>query len=121
MATIRLIAVEGALPLAELLRINREFLAPWDPIRPDEYFTADGQRRGIEEALEHDDRSTTAPYVIIEQGQIVGRVTLSNIVRGAFQSCNLGYWLGSAHTWRGRVAGQWQDHAMYQALHPNAG
>jgi ribosomal-protein-alanine N-acetyltransferase len=31
----------------------------------------------------------------------VGRVTLSNIVRGAFQSCNLGYWVGRDDNGRG--------------------
>lgn len=100
-ARVRLIAVEDAAPLAELVRINREFLAPWEPIRPEEYFTADGQRRGIGEALEHHGRGTLLPHVIVGHDQIVGRVTLSNIVRGAFQSCNLGYWVASAHNGRG--------------------
>jgi [ribosomal protein S5]-alanine N-acetyltransferase len=101
MATIRLIAIEDVPALAKLVQINRTFLAPWDPIRPDEYFTADGQQRAIEDALARYDEMTTLPYVIVEDGDIVGRVTLSNVVRGAFQSCNLGYWLGSAHTGRG--------------------
>lgn len=172
MADIRLMAIEDAVPLAELLQINREFLAPWEPIRPDEYFTVDGQQSAIQEALEGYEGKTTVPYVIIEHGQIVGRVTLSNVVRGPFQSCNLGYWVASAHNGRGfattavrdimvvgfvelglhrieagtllhnvpsqrvlerngfarfglapaylKIAGRWQDHAMYQVLNPNA-
>lgn len=109
MATIRLIAVEDALPLAELLQVNREFLAPWDPVRPEEYFTADGQQRAIEEALERYAEEAIVPYVIVERGKVIGRVTLSNIVRGAFQSCNLGYWVGSAHTGRGRATAAVRD------------
>lgn len=101
MSTIRLITAEDALPLAELLRSNREFLAPWDPIRPEEYFTADGQRRAIAQSLEQYHEKTTVPYVIVEHGQIVGRVTLTNVVRGSFQSCNLGYSVGLAHNGRG--------------------
>ena len=101
MATIRLIAVEDAPALAELLQVSRAFLAPWDPLRPDDYFTVDGQHRAIEEALARYDEQAIVPYVIVEDGHIVGRVTLSNVVRGAFQSCTLGYWLGSAHTGRG--------------------
>jgi ribosomal-protein-alanine N-acetyltransferase len=172
MARVRLIAVEDAAPLSELLRVNREFLAPWEPVRPEEYFTTDGQRRAIEEVLEHYEYGTLVPYVIVDQDQIVGRVTLSNVVRGAFQSCNLGYWVASAHNGRGlatsavrdimtvgfralglhrieagtllhnipsqrvlerngfvrfglaphylNIAGRWQDHAMYQALNPEA-
>jgi [ribosomal protein S5]-alanine N-acetyltransferase len=44
----RLITIDDARALAELLQRNREFLAPWEPIRPEDYFTADGQRRVIE-------------------------------------------------------------------------
>lgn len=101
MAEIRLITAEDAGALADLVQINREFLAPRDPVRPEEYFTVEGQRRAVGEALERYDEGTVAPYVIVADGQIVGRVTLSNIVRGAFQSSNLGYWVGSAHNGRG--------------------
>jgi [ribosomal protein S5]-alanine N-acetyltransferase len=108
-ATIRLIAVDDARPLAELLQSNREFLAPWDPIRTGDYFTRDGQWTAIEEALARHDEGTVMPYVIVEQGQIIGRVTLSNVVRGGFQSCNLGYWVGSAHNGRGFATGAVRD------------
>jgi [ribosomal protein S5]-alanine N-acetyltransferase len=169
-ASTRLVAVEDAAPLAELLRRNREFLAPRVPIRPEKYFTAEAQRRAIEEALEQYDHKVGVPHVILEAGRIVGRVSLSDIVYGTFQSCNLGYWVGAAHNGRGfataavekivrvafldlrlhriqagtlldniasqrvlgrngfvrfgiapgylKIAGIWQDHAMYQALNP---
>jgi hypothetical protein len=34
--------------VAELLRLNRDFLAPSEPVRDEEYYTADGQRAVIE-------------------------------------------------------------------------
>jgi [ribosomal protein S5]-alanine N-acetyltransferase len=101
MATTRLIAVEDAPLLAESLALNREFMADWDPIRPEDYFTAEGQRRVIEEALEGYEEKVRLPHVIVDRGRIVGRVTLSNIVRGPFQSCNLGYWVNNADNGRG--------------------
>ena len=103
--TTRLIAVEDAPLLAELVQVNREFLAPWEPIRPDEYFTRDGQRRAIEDALRQYEQHTLLPYVILSDGEIAGRVTLSNIVHGAFQSCNLGYWVSAARNGRGLATG----------------
>ena len=48
-----------------------------------------GECRVIEEALEAYNQKIGVPHVILERGRIVGRVTLSNIVRGPFQSCNL--------------------------------
>jgi ribosomal-protein-alanine N-acetyltransferase len=101
MAITRLIAMEDAPLLAALLQANREFLAPWEPVRSPAYFTAEGQRRGIDEALALYGRNVGLPHVILDEGRIVGRVTLSNIVRGAFQSCNIGYWVGSAENGRG--------------------
>ena len=89
MAT-RLIRLDDAPLLAELLALNRQFLAPWEPTRPDEQCTADGQRRQIEDALERHAADDELPHVILEHGSIVGRTTLSNVVRGPFQSCNLG-------------------------------
>ena len=97
----RLIGIEDASKLAQLVERDREFLAPWEPTRPDEYFTSDGQRRAIEEALKQYQQRAVVPRVILEDGAIIGRVTLSNIVRGAFQSCNLGYWVSAACTGRG--------------------
>ena len=97
MPTTRLIAIEDAPALAELFTINRDFLAPWNPIPPEGFFTAGGQRRAIDEVLHDHKRGTRVPHVIVDGELIVGRITLSNIVRGAFQSCNVGYWVDGGH------------------------
>jgi ribosomal-protein-alanine N-acetyltransferase len=101
MSMVRLMAVDDARALAELLRANREFLAPWEPTRAKEFFTTTGQREAINHALIEHVRGITVPNVILNDGRVVGRVTLSNIVRGPFQSCNLGYWVDSRHNGRG--------------------
>lgn len=99
--TTRLIDIEDAPHLAQVLERNREFLTPWEPTRPEDYFTTEGQSRAIDEALNQHEQGSVVPRVILEDGAIVGRVTLSNIVRGAFQSCNLGYWVSSDCNGRG--------------------
>lgn len=40
-------------------------------------------------------------HVTGNERQVVGRVNLSNIARGAFQNANLGYWVDGRHTGRG--------------------
>lgn len=167
--TTRLLTLDDAPALAELLRDNRDFLAPSSPIRSDECYTVDGQRAVIQAALERHGQGTTVPHVILDgAGRVVGCVTLSEIVRGPFQSCSLGYWVGAADNGRGlataaardiirvafeelrlhriqagtllgnvrsqrvlerngfvrygvapaylNIAGQWQDHALYQLV-----
>ena len=94
--------LEDGRALAELLRVNREFLAPWDPIRGDDYYTDDGQLALLREALDGQERGTALTHVILaEDGRVVGRITLSGIVRGPFQSCSVGYWVAASDNGRG--------------------
>ncbi len=98
----RLIAPGDAPVLAELVRTNREFLAPWEPVRGEEYFTEAGQRASIGASLAERERGRGLPCVIVDRdGAVVGRVNLNNIVRGAFQSASLGYWIAEAAGGRG--------------------
>ena len=48
-------------------------------------------------SLHDHERGTRLPHVIVDGELIVGRITLSNIVRGPFQSCNLGYLVDDGH------------------------
>jgi ribosomal-protein-alanine N-acetyltransferase len=106
MIVTRLIDLDDAAALADVLRANREFMTPWEPVRTEEYFTVAGQRAEIEGALGRYEAGTGLPHVILDReedgaGEVVGRITLNGIVRGPFQSCSVGYWVGAAHNGRG--------------------
>jgi ribosomal-protein-alanine N-acetyltransferase len=102
MTACRLITPDDAPALAELQRVNRAFLAPWEPARSDEYFTEAGQRAAIEQALTEYRQGRNLPQVILDDGAgIVGRITLNGIVRGPFLSCSVGYWVSQSVTGRG--------------------
>jgi [ribosomal protein S5]-alanine N-acetyltransferase len=96
------VRVEDAAVLAELVTANREFMARWDPARDDDFFTLAAQRTMIGAALERKARGLTEPHVILdEEGRVVGRINLHTIVRAAFQSCNVGYWVSQQANGRG--------------------
>jgi ribosomal-protein-alanine N-acetyltransferase len=101
MAVTRLITADDAHVLAELQQANREFLAPWSPRRDARHATLEGQRLAIADALARHARGTALPHVIVSEGAVVGRVTLSDITRGTFSSCHLGYWVSESHNGRG--------------------
>jgi ribosomal-protein-alanine N-acetyltransferase len=106
----RLVTIDDAPVLAELLRINRAFLAPWQPIRSDDYFTVDGQRADIRAALDRHANGTGLPHVIVDDsGRVVGRITLNGIVRGPFQSCSMGYWVSTTDNGRGLATAAVRD------------
>src|ERR1017187_8645934 len=106
----RLLTLDDVPVLAELLRVNRDFLAPWDLIRSDNYFTADGRRAVIGDALARHDQGSALPHVILDDsGRAAGRITLNGIVRGPFQSCSLGYWVSAADNGRGLATAAVRD------------
>jgi ribosomal-protein-alanine N-acetyltransferase len=106
----RRITLDDAPVFAELLRANREFLAPWEPVRPEAYFTDGGQREVIRAALEQQEQGSTLPHVIVDDsGSVVGRITLNGITRGPFQSCSLGYWLSASDNGRGLATAAVRD------------
>jgi ribosomal-protein-alanine N-acetyltransferase len=110
MSVIRLVTLDDAPVLAELLRVNRDFLAPREPIRADDYFTVEGQRVAVAAALERHEQGTAIAHVILgDSGQVVGRITLNEIVRGPFQSCSVGYWVSAADNGRGLATAAVRD------------
>jgi len=167
----RLLSLDDAPAVAELLRRNRGFLAPWQPIRDEHFFTDDGQRESLSKALTEHGEGRCMPLGIQDaSGAVVGAITLTSIIRGAFQSCSVGYWLAEdaqgqglataalreavalafqelglhrvqaetlTHNTRSqrvlerlgfvrygeapaylKIAGEWQDHVLYQLLTP---
>ncbi|BBH64443.1 ribosomal-protein-alanine N-acetyltransferase [Actinoplanes sp. OR16] len=95
---IRPVTAGDAAELAALLTENRDYLAPWDPIRDESYYTEDGQRQIITDLLR---AGTSIPYAIVQDREIVGRINLNNIVRGPFLSASLGYWVAESAAGRG--------------------
>lgn len=102
MPRIRTIALADAPALADLQQSNRAFLAPWEPLRSDEHYTAAGQSAVITGLLEAQASGQCAAFVILDdEGRVAGQITLSGIVRGALQSCAVGYWLAEPATGHG--------------------
>jgi ribosomal-protein-alanine N-acetyltransferase len=106
----RLISLDDAPVLAAMLRDNRDFMAPFEPARAEANFTDSGQLALIRDLLARHERGQTLPHVILdEDGSVVGRITLNEIVRGPFQSCSLGYWVAASANGRGLATAAVRD------------
>ena len=99
--TLTVLSSDDADRLAAAYRRNRDHLAPWEPVRPDAFFTAKGQQAVIDSKLALHQAGSEVPMILSEAGRIIGTVTLTGIVRGPFLSANLGYWIDTACTGRG--------------------
>ncbi|MGY1652016.1 GNAT family N-acetyltransferase [Geodermatophilus sp. SYSU D01119] len=87
--------------LAALLRADREFLAPWEPVRAEDRADEEVQGRVVTRALAEAAADRMLPLVVLADGEVVGRVDVNGVVRGAFRSGDLGYWVASSHNGRG--------------------
>ena len=90
-----------AVALAELYQRNRSFLAPFSPRADDSFFTADVQQQRIEAHRRHARADRHHAFAIEIDGAVAGTLTISDIVRGSFQSAHIGYWVSRDVNGRG--------------------
>jgi ribosomal-protein-alanine N-acetyltransferase len=107
--SIRPLRPDDAAELAALYAANREFLAPYEPIRPDDFFTADTQRERLERQL----ADGTHPFAILDGGAIAGTINVFHIIRESLQSCTIGYWIDRARNGRGLATAAVEDAVAY--------
>jgi ribosomal-protein-alanine N-acetyltransferase len=93
---IRLLGPGDEHELAALYRANREFLRPFEPRRPDDFFTAAAQRRRIDRIGDDLWR-----WAIEADGRMVGMIALADVVREPLQLGNVGYFVAREHNGRG--------------------
>jgi len=80
---------------------NRDFLAPYMPVRDETFFTLEGVAKrlaGHETARALDNGYA---YLILAGGEAAGTLEISEVARGPFQSAYLGYWVTRTHNGRG--------------------
>ncbi|WP_091233252.1 GNAT family N-acetyltransferase [Microbacterium sp. 3J1] len=100
--TLRLVRAGDGAELARAYLENREHLAPWEPLRDEDFFTDAWQERHVSHCLADAADGRGARFVIeSSDGRIRGRMNLNNIVRGAFRSADLGYWVDRTRLRRG--------------------
>ncbi|MCC9205091.1 GNAT family N-acetyltransferase [Arthrobacter sp. zg-Y769] len=98
---LRVADLSDAEALAAAYQRNRSYLAPFEPLREDTFFTPAGQRAVLRSKLVQHAAGTEVPWVLAHHERIVGTITLSGIVGGPFQSGNLGYWVDGDYAGRG--------------------
>jgi [ribosomal protein S5]-alanine N-acetyltransferase len=91
---LRLPDAREAAAVTHFVRRNRDHLGPWEPVRPSSYYTEAHWRAQLR-ANRRDARAERSLRLYVFErarpDRVVGIVTLSNFVRGAFQACHLGF------------------------------
>ncbi|MFF2407434.1 GNAT family N-acetyltransferase [Streptomyces sp. NPDC058092] len=91
-----------AVSLSISLTRSRAYMQPWEPVRPDAFYTEHGQRERLAGLLADRDAGRAMAWVLAdEQDRVVGGLNLNGMVLGPFRSATLGYWVDVEHAGRG--------------------
>ncbi|MBW4085167.1 GNAT family N-acetyltransferase [Paenibacillus sp. S150] len=84
----------------DLLRLrlrNKEHHQPFEPLRDKDYFTLESQQQLIRQRLEDSGQDRGYMFgIFLLDGQLIGQITISNIVRGVGQFADIGYFIDYA-------------------------
>ncbi|MEU9090162.1 GNAT family protein [Streptomyces sp. NPDC087901] len=95
-------ALADAGSLAGSLTRSRTYMRPWEPVRPDAFYTEEGQRERLAGALADRDAGRAMPWVLCDaQDRAIGAFSLNGVVLGPFRSATLGYWVDVDFAGRG--------------------
>lgn len=108
--SVRMATYRDVSAIVQFYQDNRSFLAPFEPTRPPEFFTAKYWQAQVERNLVEFDYDQSLRLFLFEQADpklIIGIANFNQFFRGVFQSCTLGYGLAKTHQGKGY---------MYEAL-----
>ena len=101
-------AAEPDVPaVLDFFRSNREFLAPWEPVKPTEFFTEPYWSQQVgRNRLEQQTGQGLRTFLFAgeRRDRVVGTANLNQIIRGVFHSCFLGYSLAESEQGKGLMA-----------------
>jgi ribosomal-protein-alanine N-acetyltransferase len=90
---LRILNLDDADELAAVRVAERDRLAPYEPEREASFFTAEGQREELKQLIAAHAAGLAYPFGVVVDGRLVGALTLTGVVRRAFMSCSVGYWM----------------------------
>ncbi len=101
--TLKILDATMADSVLEYYCINKTFLEPWEPKRNDGFFTYETQFTSLKLDAQAMERGEMLRYwIYLKDGTgPIGSIALTNIIRGVFKSCFLGYKLSQKYGGRG--------------------
>ncbi|WP_028399318.1 GNAT family N-acetyltransferase [Ectobacillus panaciterrae] len=82
---------------------NRNFFQLYSPKKEESFYTLETQLKSIQEAIEKRKNDQFYSFAMFHKAtnELIGLVTFMDILRGALQSCFIGYFLDQKHNGKG--------------------
>lgn len=104
--TMKIPGPESAPLLLRYVSENRAHLAPWEPLRAENYFSIAFWESQLEQNLIAFKAGQAIKFVALTKSgdEVIGLCNFTNIARGVFQACNLGYSIAEKFQGQGIMA-----------------
>ncbi|MGG2094395.1 GNAT family protein [Bacillus sp. S13(2024)] len=100
---VKILEDNDAEKLLDLELKNRDFFQTYTPLRERDFYTLEGQLDRIRKNKEKKDLDELYSFgiYVIETEELIGNITLTEVLRGPLQSCYIGYYLDKNHNGKG--------------------
>lgn len=97
---------EDAAAVLAWQRANRTHLQAWEPLRADAFYTLEAQRARLQAQADATASGAALHWLIVckQRDVLIGECALTNLVRGVFQACHLGFALAASAQGQGLMA-----------------
>jgi len=93
-------------PLLEFYKRNDAFFKPFDPPRPKDFFQPSFWARFVSRSRHEFEQGASCRMIIFcpnSPGRMIGKVNLTQVARGPFQACYLGYAIDREEQGKGKM------------------
>lgn len=89
--------------LLEFQQQNKVFLAPWEPLRDETFFTEEACHSRVKDSFNAFEQGVALPLVALctRSQRVIATCNFSNIIRGVFQACHFGYAIDQGYEGQG--------------------
>ena len=89
--------------VANYFAVNEEHLRPWAPAVPADFNTIESWTKRLQDREAEFERGESVHFIGTDrrESHVIGMCSLSNIVRGVFQACHLGYSIAERYQGKG--------------------
>lgn len=121
---LRVLSPEHAPVLQDYLQTNRAHLTPWEPARDEDYFTLEKCEERLHAGYRLMEAGLARQFAVFLDEKMIGICNFSNIVRGVFQACHLGYAIAGQHQGQGYmyeavqagIAHMFRQHGLHRIM-----
>ncbi len=101
---LRLPEIDDIPEILRYFRENEAHLAPYDPKKPDDFYTNEFWQKRVQLHRDACESASALRLYLFHRGgasEVIGSLELSQIARGPFQACYLGYGIAARHQGKG--------------------